>query len=366
MTRHRPLRRHVVLSLAAIVLFSGVAVVASGQDNSDPLGRDQDFHVQGEYVGAAKLDGRSWDAVALQVVARGSGSFHAVMHVGGLPGAGWNGSERLKLTGKRRAEQITLHGEQLRVTLTQVAPRAEPQWAQVLDGAGRQIGRLTKIHRRSPTMGALPTDGATVLFDGSPPDQLDGASLSADGLLNAGTTTKMPVGDFYLHVEFRSPYEPNDEGQARGNSGVYIQRRYEVQILDSFGLDGAANECGGLYRQRPPAVNMCLPPLTWQTYDIYFTAARWDAAGNKTANARITVLQNGVPIHNDVEIPAKTGAGQPEANTPLPIHFQNHNDAVVFRNIWLAPRNVLDEVIHFPHGHGARCRVFNGLRHNGD
>jgi hypothetical protein len=128
---------------------------------------------------------------------------------------------------------------------------------------------------------------------------------------------------------------PLARGQARGNSGVYIQKRYEVQILDSFGLRGADNECGGLYKQRAPLLNMSFPPLIWQTYDIDFTAARFDAAGKKTANARITVRQNGVVIHDNIEITAKTGGGSVEGPDPLPIKLQDHGNLVHFRNIWI-------------------------------
>jgi hypothetical protein len=130
---------------------------------------------------------------------------------------------------------------------------------------------------------------------------------------------------------------PAAQGQARGNSGVYIQRRYEVQILDSFGLAGEPNECGGLYRQQAPDLNMCLPPLTWQTYDIHFQAARWDDAGKKTANAKISVYLNGVAVHAAREIPTKTGAGQPEGPEPRSILLQNHGDPVQFRNVWIVP-----------------------------
>ena len=123
----------------------------------------------------------------------------------------------------------------------------------------------------------------------------------------AGPLTAEPVGDFRLHIEFRLPYKPHARGQNRGNSGVYIQERYEVQVLDSFGLEGVANECGGLYRQRPPDVNMCLPPLAWQTYDIWFQAA----------------------------LPSQTRAGKNDEPLPLPIRLQDHGNPVVYRNIWL-------------------------------
>jgi hypothetical protein len=145
------------------------------------------------------------------------------------------------------------------------------------------------------------------------------------------------VGDFTLHAEFRIPLMPEANSQARGNSGLYLQRRYEVQILDSFGLEAAANECGSLYRQRSPDVNVCLPPGAWQTFDIEFRAARYNEAGEKSENARITVRQNGIKVHDDVELPNKTGAGQPEGPQPLPIWFQDHGDPVRFRNVWMIP-----------------------------
>ena len=147
----------------------------------------------------------------------------------------------------------------------------------------------------------------------------------------------MPVHDFRLHVEFRTPFMPNSTGQQRGNSGVYIQQRYEVQILDSFGTDPLINGAAALYKQQPANFNMSFPPLVWQTYDIVFRAARWDENKEKTENARITLLHNGVPVHENYEIVAKTGAGQKEAPTDRPILFQDHRDPVAFRSIWIEP-----------------------------
>ena len=117
-----------------------------------------------------------------------------------------------------------------------------------------------------------------------------------------------------------------------------MQGRYEVQVLDSFGLPEKDNDCGGIYQVSVPAVNMSFPPLRWQTYDIDFTAARFDAAGGKVAPARVTVDHNGLRIHDDVEIGGSTGGGTIEQDSPGPIHLQDHWDPVVYRNVWVLPR----------------------------
>src|SRR5205823_3099151 len=131
---------------------------------------------------------------------------------------------------------------------------------------------------------------------------------------------------------------PAARGQTRGNSGVYLQDRYEIQILDSFGLDGKANECGAVYTRTAPAVNMCFPPLSWQTYDIDFRAARFDRDGKKTGNAVVTVRHNSITVQDHVDIAGPTGHGKPETPDPGPISLQNHGNPVAFRNIWILPR----------------------------
>jgi hypothetical protein len=153
--------------------------------------------------------------------------------------------------------------------------------------------------------------------------------------------TKRDFTDFKMHIEFRTPQmPPNVRGQGRGNSGVYIQRRYEVQILDSYGLPRKNNECGSIYKTRAPDKNVCKKPGEWQSYDITFRAARFDGEGKNTKkvkNARITVWHNGDLIHNDVEIPNKTGAGRVEGPEPGPILLQDHGNEVEFRNIRIVP-----------------------------
>jgi hypothetical protein len=117
-----------------------------------------------------------------------------------------------------------------------------------------------------------------------------------------------------------------------------VQGRYEVQVLDSFGLEGKNNECGGIYVIADPIVNMCLPPLSWQTYDIDFTAAKYDDAGKKTANARMTVKHNGVVIHDNVDLKDGNPGADKEGPAANGLYLQDHGNPVVFRNIWVVEK----------------------------
>ncbi|GAA2410871.1 hypothetical protein GCM10010191_19820 [Actinomadura vinacea] len=157
--------------------------------------------------------------------------------------------------------------------------------------------------------------------------------------LGGDIRTRGTFGDFRLHAEWNQPnYPPEVTGQARGNSGVYLQERYEIQVLESFGLPPAVDGAGAIYSKQAPDVNAARPPRTWQTYDIVFRAARFDSHGTKTADARVTIWWNGRLVHNNVAVDSQTGAGRPEDPAPGAIRLQDHRDPGEnprFRNIWI-------------------------------
>lgn len=195
-----------------------------------------------------------------------------------------------------------------------------------------------------------PPAGAIILFDGKNLDewvsvdgkaaarwkQVDGGAVQVQG---GGIMTRQRFdGHFLLHLEFRVPYMPKATGQGRGNSGVYLQGRYEVQVLDSYGLQSQDNDCGGIYKVAAPRVNACKAPTIWQSYDIDFHSPVFEN-DKKVKPARISVKQNGIKIHDNVEIPIdNTVAGLGgDPSKPGPIMLQDHGNPVQYRNIWLVP-----------------------------
>lgn len=289
-----------------------------------------DFDLQGEYA----IDGGD-KRFGIQIWAQGGGQFEAVAYQGGLPGDGWNlDTDTVSRTpglwdeSLEKAVFVTENGE-LRAEIT-------PTGGEVFDREGTRLYEIQRVDRESPTMGAQPPEGAVVLFDGEGINRFPGSKLSEEGWLKEGITSEDVFQDFTVHIEFRLPYMPDARGQARGNSGIYLQGRYEVQMLDSFALEGADNECGGIYKTARPAQNMCFPPLSWQTYDIDFTAARFDAEGKKIADAKLTVRHNGVTIHEGVSVPSSTGSARfKDGARAGPIYLQNHGNPVRYRNIWV-------------------------------
>lgn len=312
--------------------FIAAAPPADGKPAAVDPATDPDFAVQGEYAGKVKFEGVEIDAGG-QVIALGKGKFHGVFFAGGLPGAGFEGKLKLEADGETVDGQVTFKTEK-------GEGRVKDGVVEVFGTGGEALGKLTKIERKSPTLGKAPPAGAVVIFDGKSAEAFKNGKISPEGWLMEGSDTLQKFGDCELHLEFRTPYMPLARGQGRGNSGCYLQSRFEVQILDSFGLAGKNNECGGLYEIKDPDLNMCFPPLSWQTYDIDFKAAKFDAAGNKTDDAKISVRHNGVLVQNDVPLTRTTRAAPLKDITaePGPLHLQNHGNPVRFRNIWLVEK----------------------------
>jgi hypothetical protein len=251
-----------------------------------------------------------------------------------LPGDGWDKEHKTETPGKREDSKIVFTGEN--------NYRAEIANGKItITTADGGPYTMEKIERKSPTLGAKPPQGAIVLFDGSNADAWQGGHMDEQGrhLLSAGATSKQSFTNFTAHLEFLLPFKPFGRGQDRANSGVYVQDRYEIQVLDSFGLKGENNECGGIYTLAKPVVNMCFPPLTWQTYDIDFTTAKYDETGKKTKNAVLTLKHNGVVVQENLELKSNTpGNGKKEDASGGPFQLQGHGNPVYYRNIWVVPK----------------------------
>jgi hypothetical protein len=194
-------------------------------------------------------------------------------------------------------------------------------------------------------------DKKVVLFDGSSWDgwvQRDGSPsqwvVQEDGSVVAtggDAITKLEFLDFQLHVEFLCPLMAEKSGQARANSGVYLHGRYEIQVLDSYERPPEIDGCGALYGIAPPLVNASRPPGEWQSYDMIFRGPRYGPRDEFVSHARVTVLHNGVVIHNNVDVPRPTRAGLPGGfmRTMGPIMLQGKGDPVRYRNIWIRKLN---------------------------
>lgn len=192
-----------------------------------------------------------------------------------------------------------------------------------------------------------------VLFDGT---NLDGWTARSngetpdwkveDGIMTVGHSdiiSKYEFGDAHIHVEFRCPDMPDCTGQAKGNSGVYVHGCYEVQVLDSYGIETPLNnDCSGIYSIYAPLANACKPALEWQTYDIIFRAPRFNQYGEVKEDSRMTLLHNGIVVHNNIVLPSVTPGGVTGDRRPArgPLMLQDHGNAVSFRNVWVMP---LDE-----------------------
>lgn len=318
------------LALLSVGGMGSNGLRAETYTSADKAGRI--YKLQGEYLGVVESWGGTWGA---QVIAVSEKKIAIHLLEGGLPGQGFKGGSPSKVY----EATIDSSKEIAEVVKDAVTVHVKPSVLEIQDSTGKKLGDLTKVLRESKTLGARPPENADVLFDSNKVNDFDGSKKVGDGLLGVGGTSKERFGDHRIHLEFRTPFQPDDSGQGRGNSGVYIQGRYELQVLDSFGLSGENNECGGIYQIAKPLVNMCYPPLSWQTYDIEFQSAIYDASGKKTGNAKLSVKHNGVIIHDQLDLPKGTPGKDPESANLGPLFLQDHGNPVAFKNIWVQKTN---------------------------
>ena len=312
---------------------------------------DPDLAVQGEYEGTVGGEAR----IGVQVIALGKGAFQAVFLPGGLPGAGWDEKNRILCEGKLVGGKVVLTpvgGKRKYMAgpagefcaTTEFPPAGQKDYTATIAG-GRLTGKTDtgapiaarRVERKSPTLGAKPPVGAAVLLAYAPGKAPSLAEWTNDKWLALGegcmqavrrsgssSTKRTFTGPWRLHLEFRTPFMPTSRSQGRGNSGVFPPGGREVQVLDSFGLQGLANECGGVYKSHPPRINMCLPPMLWQTYDITYHVP----APGQGGQAWYKVVHNGATIHEKITL------GRPRAGS---LNLQDHGNPVSYRNIWLVP-----------------------------
>lgn len=295
----------------------------------------------GDYQGTYHPDGKTSMPASAQVIAEGDDIHFRVVIGAEAPTKAQDGMH-IELYGHRRGANVL------------IGDRAGGYYwhGQIQDGHlsvrssyGQHI-ELDKFVRKSPQEGLKPPPGAVVLLpfkEGRQPDMsawhntkwkaLDNGAMQ---VTKGSNNSKQRFGDIeQFHLEFKLPLEPNKRGQGRGNSGVYFAGTFEVQVLDSYGLIHTSGDCGGLYNLKRANVNACLPPETWQTYDVKFRAPRLNADGTVRENARITVYHNAVLIHADVEIPYAGDKWKGQTEATGPIHLQDHSHPVQYRNIWL-------------------------------
>ena len=289
--------------------------------------------------------GKNGTKIGCQVIALSDKIFQAVLLPGGLPGGGWDGKNKMLMDGRLEGEgqasflptsgkKHYLHGNPLEFSATRTYPPAGHQPCSATIAGGQMKGKiqggprfiLKKTVRKSPSLGAKPPKDALVLFDGTSKDAWKGGRIdAATKFLNTDSRdihSKQTWMSYKIHLEFMLPYKPTGRGQGRGNSGFYQSEGSEIQVLDSFGLDGLKNECGAVYNNAPPKVNMCFPPLTWQTYDVELTR-------DESGQAHISVHHNGVLIHDNLK--GRKGG---------PRHFtlQGHGNPLQYRNIWIVEK----------------------------
>jgi len=311
-----------VITVAILPVIAAVLLAAS-VSLAEPTDR-----FMGDYAGKISATTGIRAEATAKVVPEGGGVYRAVLA---------SGESLVLLKGRTEGNRVLL-GDSAGWTAT-IAGGALTASA----GSGRESYSLKMVERRSPTLGMKPPKGAIVLlppakgkpsmaeWDNAGWKTLPGGVMEAS---NGDNRTRRSFGDIELHVEFRIPYQPGTE-RDRGNSGVYLEDRYEIQVLETFGLDPDPGVCGAVYQVAAPKVNATLPMLAWQTYDITFRAPRFNPDGTVAGPALISVRHNGIFVHDKVAVTNQTGGGAEGAVPTGPIKLQDHGFPVQYRNIWV-------------------------------
>ena len=317
----------------ALMCLGGLAAVDSRAQSNEFMPPDNpppaDWQVQGEYFGTVTGGGK----LGAWVIGQGGDKYNVVFLPGGLLelqgdaacAGGWD--KKTKVTGSGPAANITSTSGYKAA----IAGSGDNATMTGTDNGGKAF-TLKRVTRKSPTLGMKPPEGTTAEYwfrENTAADLTNWANrgqapqLKFGGYLVRGVTCTKPHTTVFIHLEVRSAYCPTCRDQGRGNSGVYLRGMHEQQVLDSFGLTGADNELGAIYRVKPPLVNAALPPLTWQTYDIYYTPTGAQAA-------TFTTYLNGVLVQDKSVVSGVTEAGF--AGTSL--YLQDHSNTVIYNNIW--------------------------------
>ena len=309
-----------------LLAISGYAAVAD-----DPY--------MGNWEGQWMDDSFASGSLSAQIIAEGKGNYRAVVSAD----IGEVEPIRGKARGKKDGEKVVFkgtidagvdYGGVLEIT----GSISEGKFTGRYAGENRGRLEMKKVQKASPTLGAKPPEGAIVLFSGKDYSKWEGDNQKpnpwkpvgdAMEARNGSIRTKQQFRDFRLHLEFCTPFMPEARDQGRGNSGVYLPGGNEIQVLDSFGLPPSQHDCGGFYGQAAPRVNACLPPGEWQTYDVTFIASRFDDSDKLVKSATVTVLHNGIKIHDEFQPRRQAKSGG--------ILLQDHGNPVQYRNIWLVP-----------------------------
>lgn len=300
----------------------------------------------GLYEGTYQADRAQTTKATARVIAEGPAYYRVVVQAEPLvPG---EPTAEFEIYGVRQGANVNLFGrsnaEMWHGTISGDKLVADPGYY----GIGLE---LRKANPHSPTEGAQPPTGATVLLPFSPGQAPDTSAWQGgpwkplpDGSLqciprNGAIRTRQRFSDMKLHLEFWLPLLAENFGQARANSGVFLNDLYEIQVLDSFGLVPSMGDCGAVYDQTRPRVNANFPPEHWQTYDITFRAPRMNPDGSVKEKGRVTVELNGIKVQDDTTIEGGTAGHEPGKPPPNratgPLQLQDHGNQVRYRNVWL-------------------------------